>query len=58
MIAACHSAVKAGDEMSDTEVAHLLKELFNTEPPYVCPHGRPIIVRMNRAELEGRFQRR
>ena len=58
MIAACHSAVKAGDELSDTEVAHLLKELFNTEPPYVCPHGRPIIVRMNRAELEGRFQRR
>ncbi len=58
IMAACHSAVKAGDELSDAEVAHLLRELFNTAPPYMCPHGRPIIVRMNRSELEERFQRR
>ena len=55
---ACHSSVKAGEQLSDPEVANLLKDLFATGPPYVCPHGRPIIVRMNRLELEQKFQRK
>jgi len=55
---ACHSSVKAGETLSDAETANLLKELFNTHPPFVCPHGRPIIIRMNRAELEEKFQRK
>lgn len=58
IMTACHSAIQAGDEISEAEAAHLLKELFNTNPPFVCPHGRPIIIRMNRAELEAKFQRR
>jgi DNA mismatch repair protein MutL len=55
---ACHSAVKAGDELTDAEVMNLLKELFSTEPPFVCPHGRPIVIRMSRSELEEKFQRK
>ena len=55
---ACHSAVQAGDELTDAEVTNLLRELFNTEPPFVCPHGRPIVIRMKRAELEEKFQRK
>jgi DNA mismatch repair protein MutL len=58
IMTACHSAVQAGDNLTDAEVANLLKELFNTGPPFLCPHGRPIIIRMNRAELEEKFQRR
>jgi DNA mismatch repair protein MutL len=58
IMTACHSSVQAGDDLSDAEVANLLKELFNSEPPYVCPHGRPIIIRMNRSELEEKFQRK
>ena len=58
IMTACRSAVQAGDEMSDAEIMNLLKELFSTEPPFVCPHGRPIIIRMNRGELEERFQRK
>jgi len=58
IMTACRSAVQAGDELSDAEVTHLLRELFSTEPPFVCPHGRPIIIRMNRAELEEKFQRK
>jgi DNA mismatch repair protein MutL len=54
---ACHSSVQAGDSLSDAEVRYLLKELFSTNPPYVCPHGRPIIVRMNRYELDEKFLR-
>ncbi len=55
---ACHSSIQAGDEISDAETANLLRELFSTEPPFVCPHGRPIVIRMNRAELEEKFQRK
>lgn len=58
IMTACHSAVQAGDHLTDAEVANLLKELFNTGPPFLCPHGRPIIIRMNRSELEEKFQRR
>jgi len=58
IMTACRSAVQAGDDLSDAEVTHLLRELFNTDPPFVCPHGRPIIIRMNRAELEEKFQRK
>jgi DNA mismatch repair protein MutL len=58
IMTACHSAVQAGDQLTDAEVTNLLRELFNTEPPFVCPHGRPIIIRMNRAELEEKFQRK
>lgn len=55
---ACHSSIQAGDEISDAETANLLKELFKTDPPFVCPHGRPIVIRMKRSELEEKFQRK
>ena len=55
---ACHSSVQAGDKLSDAETANLLRELFSIEPPFVCPHGRPIVIRMNRSELEEKFQRK
>jgi len=58
ILTACHSSVQAGDELSDAEVLNLLKELFKSEPPYLCPHGRPIIIRMYRTELEEKFQRK
>ena len=55
---ACHSSIQAGDQISDAETANLLKELFSTDPPFTCPHGRPIVIRMKRSELEERFQRK
>ena len=55
---ACHSSIQAGDQISDAETANLLKELFSTEPPFTCPHGRPIVIRMKRSELEEKFQRK
>jgi DNA mismatch repair protein MutL len=58
IMTACRSAVQAGDTLTDAEVMNLIKELFKTEQPYMCPHGRPIIVRMNRSELDQKFQRK
>jgi DNA mismatch repair protein MutL len=55
---ACRSAVQAGNSLTDAEVTSLVRELFKTEQPYLCPHGRPIIVKMNKSELDQKFQRK
>lgn len=53
----CHGAVKAGDTLNVREMKELLEALFHTETPYVCPHGRPIIVRFPPGELAKLFKR-
>jgi len=54
---ACRSAIKAGDPLSEQEMRSLLAQLFETEMPYVCPHGRPIVLRISIGELDRRFGR-
>ena len=53
----CKAAVKAGDKLSDAEMKSLLEELFSTAMPYVCPHGRPVVVKISLGELDRRFMR-
>jgi DNA mismatch repair protein MutL len=53
----CKAAIKAGDPLNQTEIQSLLDQLFGTEIPYVCPHGRPVIVKLSLAELDRRFGR-
>ncbi len=55
---ACRSAVKMHDVLSIGEMEHLVSELFRAEQPYACPHGRPVVLTMEDAELERRFGRR
>ena len=54
---ACHSAIKAGDKLVQTEMDRLIRDLFATENPWTCPHGRPTMVRLTEAELAKRFGR-
>lgn len=56
-MAACKSAIKAGDIMTLAEISHLLAELDRVRQPYTCPHGRPTIFRLSPEELEKRFLR-
>ncbi len=53
----CKAAIKAGDPLNQTEIQSLLDQLFGTEIPYVCPHGRPVIVKLSLGELDRRFGR-
>jgi DNA mismatch repair protein MutL len=53
----CRAAVKAGDPLNTSEMHSLLDQLFQTEIPYVCPHGRPVIIKMSLDELDRRFGR-
>ncbi len=54
---ACHKAVKAGDRLSAQEIDALLGRVMQEDMPLTCPHGRPILLRMTRAEIEKRFRR-
>lgn len=54
---ACKAAVKAGDKLNQTEMNQLIKDLFSTENPSTCPHGRPTIIRVTEEELKKRFGR-
>lgn len=54
---ACRAAVKAGDELHEAEIRALIRQLVATQMPYVCPHGRPIMIRISTEELDKRFGR-
>ena len=54
---ACKAAIKAGDRLNLTEMVVLIEHLFLSKMPYVCPHGRPVIVRIPLEELDKRFGR-
>jgi len=54
---ACHAAVKANDPLTHEKMAHILDELRQTAYSTVCPHGRPVMLRLSRREVEKNFQR-
>ncbi len=54
---ACGAAVKAGDRLPLVEAQALVDELMVRDDPYSCPHGRPIIFRIEREELDRKFGR-
>ncbi|MEW5980792.1 MAG: DNA mismatch repair endonuclease MutL [Acidobacteriota bacterium] len=54
---ACHAAVKAHDPLTHEKMVHILEELRETAYSTVCPHGRPVMLRLSRREVEKNFQR-
>jgi DNA mismatch repair protein MutL len=54
---ACHAAVKANQALSYEKMVHILDELRRTAYSSVCPHGRPVVLRLTRREIEKNFQR-
>jgi DNA mismatch repair protein MutL len=54
---ACKAAIKSGDKLSQEEMHVLIERLFETQMPYVCPHGRPIVIKLAIDELDRRFGR-
>jgi DNA mismatch repair protein MutL len=54
---ACHAAVKANYPLSYEKMAHILEELRATAYSTVCPHGRPVMLRLTRREIEKNFER-
>ncbi len=54
---ACKSAIKGGDKLSEADIKLLLKLIKEEGIPLTCPHGRPILIRLTKHELEVRFKR-
>ena len=57
MQSACKHAIKAGEPMTREEIEGLLSEYLNGERLLTCPHGRPVIIRITKTELEKMFRR-
>jgi DNA mismatch repair protein MutL len=54
---ACHAAVKANYRLTADKMTHILEELKATAYSTVCPHGRPVMLRLTRREIERNFER-
>lgn len=55
---ACHGAVRAGQALSMEEMRELLRGLEGCEQPYICPHGRPVMLHLSSAHIDKQFGRR
>ncbi len=54
---ACKAAVKGGSRLSYKEIVNLIDEMLRLDNPFNCPHGRPTIIEITKAELERKFKR-
>jgi DNA mismatch repair protein MutL len=54
---ACKTAIKAGEALSFDKMTYLIEELSKTKNPSICPHGRPIQVKIGRATIEKGLKR-
>ena len=54
---ACHGAVRFGDPLQRAEMTGLLADLDTIPFAATCPHGRPLLIELTRAELQRRVLR-
>ena len=55
---ACKSAIKANKKLSLDEMKSLFAKLMTLKEPFFCPHGRPVIHKFTKYELEKIFKRK
>ena len=53
---ACKSAIKSGDKLSQLEIDALLEKL-KENIGLKCPHGRPVVIKITRMEIDKWFKR-
>jgi len=54
---ACHSAVRAGQTLTDDEMRELIRQLEQVSTPHTCPHGRPTMIHFSSEQLRKEFGR-
>jgi len=55
---ACHTAIRAGDPLSQAQMRQLVSDLMKAKSPYTCEHGRPTMIVLSPTDLEKLFKRR
>ena len=53
----CRAAMKAGDKTRPEGLLRLAEQIMAGKVPPFCPHGRPIVLKLTRKELEKQFGR-
>ena len=56
-MASCKMSIKANQVLTDVEMNKVISDLYECENPFTCPHGRPIITKMEKKDLEKMFKR-
>ena len=54
---ACKAAVKAGDVLDKSEIKMLINLFIQENNKLLCPHGRPVVIMLEKKELEKWFKR-
>lgn len=54
---ACKSAIKANDKNDIRELKALVNKIYGNERIKYCPHGRPVMIKLTKKELEKQFKR-
>ena len=54
---ACKAAIKANDNNLTEELQYLTDEIFSDNTIRHCPHGRPVMFKISKYELEKQFKR-
>ena len=56
-MASCKMSIKANQVLTDVEMKKVISDLYECNNPFTCPHGRPIITKMEKKDLEKVFKR-
>lgn len=54
---ACKAAIKANDITSISELSVIVKTILTDERIRYCPHGRPVMFKLSKREIEKQFKR-
>lgn len=54
---ACKVSITTGEKLTEEEAKYIVEELIKCKNPFVCPHGRPIIVEIKEKFLDKFFLR-
>lgn len=57
ILLACKHSIKANRYINQAEIDTLIKDISQCKNPHTCPHGRPIMVKINHLDIEKWFKR-
>lgn len=54
---ACRVSIMAGEKITEQEAKYLVEKLSECKNPFVCPHGRPIVIELTESFIDRQFLR-